>query len=216
LQGEIELGPRVAKARQAQLDAAKATHIASHDTLKKLKLKLKDEEGALKTVDTRLLKLQGDINSASSKKEFDAKTSEIEQATVNRGKLEDSILELLTDIEERTADLPNVDQRWADAQAEFATATREAEERLQRLKADQQATQASLEEWEAKLPPEVKSNYARLIKTYGPDGLAGLRGRSCQQCRTTVTEQTRNNVLGGLWVCCPQCGRALYMAESPA
>ena len=213
LQDEIDRGPRVLAIRKQNMTAAEATHKAAHDTLKKLKLQQKDDEGSLKQAEQRLAKLGADIHSAGSKKEFDAKTHEIEFTTTKKGELEDAILTAMTEIEERTAELPTVDKTWADAQAEFAEYQTEAEARLQRLHADQAATQAELAEAEAKLPEDVKPKYARLVKSHGPDAMAGVDGRTCQHCRTTVTEQVKNNLISGMFVCCSNCGRGLYLAD---
>lgn len=213
LKSEIELGPRVLKFQQLTLDSERQAHADSHESLKKAKLKQKEDEGALKTTEQRLAKLGADLNTAGSKKEFDTKTHEIEYATKQKGDLEDAILATITEIEERTADLPNVDQRWADAQEAFAKYKADAEERLQRLLADQADTQSKLSDTEAKLPTDVKGVYGRLVKSYGADGLAAVVGKSCQQCRTSITEQQRNNLAGGAFVTCPNCGRGLYLAE---
>lgn len=213
LQSEIDLGPRVQKARQARLASEEQAHKDAHDAVKKLKLKQKEDEGTLKQTEQRIFKLESDLNTAGSKKEFDAKQSEIQQATLKKGELEDAILTAITEIEERTAKLPEADQRWAEAQKEFAEAQAEAQERMTRMLADQKDTQAKLAETEAKLPPEVKPLYDRLVKAYGPDGMAGVKARSCQQCRTSVTEMVVTKIQRGEYVCCPTCGRALYIAE---
>lgn len=213
LQSEIDLGPRVMKAQQQKLDAEKHAHQDAHDTLKKRKLKLKEDEGSLKEVEQRLLKLQADVNLAGSKKEYDAKLSEIATANGKKGEFEDAILATMTEIEERTADAPNIEQKWKDAQAEFEQYKTDAAERLQRLLADQSAAQAALAAAEAKLPAEVKGLYDRLVKSHGPEALAGVVGKTCQQCRMSITEQVKNNLMGGSFVTCPQCGRALYPTE---
>ena len=213
LKAEIDLGPRVMKAQQNQLDAEKQAHADAHDILKKQKLKQKDEEGTLKATEVRLAKLQADLNMAGSKKEFDAKTSEIAQAKAVQGELEDSILTTIGDIEERTAALPAVETRWKAAQAAFAQFQTDAAERLARMQADQTATQATLAAKEAELPLEVKAGYARLVKSYGADGLAAVAGRSCQQCQTKLTEQQRTTLLSGKFLGCPSCGRAMYLTD---
>ena len=64
------------------------------------------------------------------------------------GELEDAILTAITEIEERTAKLPDVDKQWAEAQKEFATAQAEGKERLERMLADQKDAQAKLAETE--------------------------------------------------------------------
>jgi predicted nucleic acid-binding Zn-ribbon protein len=213
LKSEIDLGPRVMKAQQAQLDTERQAHADAHDTLKKLKLRQKDDEGTLKATEQRLAKLGADLNMAGSKKEFDAKTSEIEQATAKKGELEDAILTDLGDIEERTVALPAVEQKWKDAQAAFEQYKVDAADRLARMQADQAATLATLATKEAELPADVKPVYARLVKSYGADGLAGVAGKTCQQCRTNLTDQQRTTLLSGKFLACPSCGRALYLAE---
>jgi uncharacterized protein len=213
LQSEIDLGPRVQKARQAKLAAEEQAHKDAYDTIKKLKLKQKEDEGTLKQTEQRISKLEFDLNTAGSKKEFDAKQSEIAQATAKKGELEDAILTAITEIEDRTAKLPDVEKQLAEAQKEFAVAQAEGKERLERMLADQKDAQVKLAETEAKLPPAIKPLYDRLVKAYGPDGLAGLKGRSCGQCRTTVTEMVVTKLDAGDYICCPTCGRGLYVVD---
>ncbi len=213
LKTEIDLGPRVMNAQQAQLDAQKQAHADAHDTLKKQKLKQKDDEGTLKSTEVRLAKLQADLNTAGSKKEFDAKTSEIAQAKEIQDELEDAILTTLGDIEERTATLPAADKAWKEAQKVFAQSQKDAADRLARLLADQTTALAALAAKETELPVEVKAMYNRLVKSYGADGLAAVVGRSCQQCRTNLTEQQRTTLLSGKFLSCPSCGRVLYLAD---
>jgi predicted nucleic acid-binding Zn-ribbon protein len=213
LQAEIDLGPRVMKLQQQKLTAEEQAHKDAHETLKRLKLQLKEDEVSLKATEQRLLKLAADMNMAGSKKEYDAKQSEINQANVKKGEFEDAILSGMTQVEERTAGLPDVEARWTEAQKEFEQYKQDARERLERLVADQKASLAELAEVEKKLPPEIKSPYDRVVKTFGADGLAAVVGRSCQHCRTAITEQQRLNLLGGAFMTCSQCARILYLVE---
>lgn len=213
LQSEIDLGPRVLKARQQRLADEEKAHKDAYETIKKLKLKQKDDEISLKTAEASLAKYQAQLNSAASKKEFDAKTTEIATATSTKGTLEDAILTTITEIEERTANLPQVEAQWAGAQKSFADFQIEAKERLDRLTADRDASQKQLAELETQIPANVKAQYDRLVRTHGPDGLAGVMGRTCKQCRTSLTEQQKTDVQGGMFFCCPNCGRALYPDE---
>jgi predicted nucleic acid-binding Zn-ribbon protein len=213
LQSEIDLGPRVMKAQEQKLASEEQAHKDAHETLKRLKLRQKEDEVSLKATEQRLLKLAADMNMAGSKKEYDAKQSEIDQATAKRGEFEDAILAEMAEIEERTAGLPAVEKRWADARKEFEQYKLDAKERLERLLADQKATQAELAEVEKRLPPEVKGTYDRLVKSFGADALAAVVGRSCQQCRSAITEQQRLNLLGGAFMACSQCARVLYLVE---
>jgi len=215
LQTEIDLGPRVMADQQATLEAERQAHANAYEAIKKLKLLQKDDEGGLKTVEQHIEKYKGQLNSAGSKKEFDAKEWEIKQASAKKDEFEDSILTTITEIEERTANLPAVEKQWATAQADFEQFKKDAAERLVRLQTDLKASQEQLVATEPKLLPDVRAAYDRMVKGYGPDGLAAVVGRACQQCRTNLTEQQRNDLVRGtMFVACPRCGRGLYLAEA--
>ena len=214
LQSEIDLGPRVLTIQQGTLAAAEAAYKVAHDEVKRLKLKLRDDEISLKQTETRLAKLQADVNTAGSKKEYDLKNTEIATATAAKSDLEDAILTGMNAVEEGAAALPAADAAWKAAQAAFAAQRAEADARLVRLKADLIDTQARLAEVETELPAvDVRPQYNRLVKQYGADALAGVTGVACGQCRTTITAQNRTSLVSGAYLCCSQCGRALYLAD---
>ena len=187
-----------------------AAHKEAHDAVKRLKLKQKDDEVSLKATETRLAKLQVDVNSAGSKKEYDLKLTEIATSTQSKSDLEDAVLNGIGETEERSAALPAADAAWKQAQAEHAEAKRAAIDRLARLKADQVDSAARLAAAEAELPADVAPLYLRLVRQYGPDALAGVHGRTCEQCRTTMTDAARADLDAGKFACCTQCGRGLY------
>jgi predicted nucleic acid-binding Zn-ribbon protein len=213
LQVEIERGPRVLKARQESLEAERQSHKDHHEAIKKLKLKQRDEEGSLKQTDTRLAKLAEQLTGISNQKEYEAKQSEIRQATAKKSESEDVILATLTEIEEKTAEIPAVDKKWADAQKDFADYQKDAAERLERLKADREATNAALLKAEAQIPEEHRSRYDSLVKAHGPEALAGVKDRTCQGCRTKITEQRQVEVRNGLFLLCSSCGKMLYPSD---
>lgn len=212
LQSEVDLGPRVMKSQQAHLVAEEQAHKAAHDLVMKLKLKIRDDEGTLKQLNTQLAKYEKQLNDAGSPKEYEGKQSEIRQAKEKIGLTEEAILMGMDELETRTAGLPDDDRRWIEAQANFKQQQLDAKERLERIIEDQGLAREQLAKAEADLPNDVKSQYDRLITRYGPDGLAGVNGRSCQQCRTSITEQQKAELVNGKFICCPNCGRGLYVA----
>jgi len=212
LKEEIDLGPRVAEAQQMQLDNAKAARDAASEAIAKLKLRIRDDEVTLKQLNTQLAKFEKQLNDASSPKEYEAAQSEVRQAKAKISEFEEKILLQIEDMDSRTANIPADNKAWADAQALFAEQQVEAKERLERLLADQAESLKLLAGCDAKLPANVKPQYDRLVKAYGPDGLAGLDGRVCQHCRTGIGEQQRHDVIAGKFLCCGRCGRALYIA----
>ena len=212
LQEEIDRGPRVLKAQQARLAAEERAHADHHEAVKKLKLKQRDDEGTLKQTETRLAKLEGQLQTISVPKEYKAKESEIEQAKAKRTELEDAILTTMGEVEERTAAVPEVEKKWADAKAEFAQYEKDAADRLVRMKADQVDTQAALLKAEGDIPAKNRPTYDHLVKAHGPEAFAAVRERVCQGCRSTLTQQKVLELQAGAFAQCPSCGKMIYPA----
>ena len=80
LKTEIDLGPRVQKVQEQTLANAKQARATAYETIQKLKLQIRDEEGNLKQHNTQLSKYEKQLNDAGSPKEYEAKQSEIRQA----------------------------------------------------------------------------------------------------------------------------------------
>lgn len=215
LQAEIDRGPRVLKIRQETLEAERQENKDHHEAIKKLKLKQRDDEGTLKQTDTRLAKLEDQLTGTGigNQKEYEAKKSEISQAKAKKSELEDAILATMTEIEEKTVAIPAVDKKWTDAQNDFAQFQKDAAERLERLKADREATVVALTKAETQIPEEVRSRYDTIVKAHGPDAFAGVKDRVCQGCRRTMTEQRQIEIRDGMFTLCSTCGKMLYPAE---
>jgi predicted nucleic acid-binding Zn-ribbon protein len=213
LQEEIDLGPRVLKAQQNRLAAEQQAHKDHFESITKLKLKQRDDEGSLKQTETRLAKLEEQLLKISVPKEYEAKKSEIKQAQEKRTALEDAILTTMGEVEEKTAAIPAVEQKWKDAQAEFKQYEIDAKERLERLLSDQQESQAELAKVEATLPDKAKPTYAHLTKAFGPDAMAAVKNKVCQGCRSSMHEQKWLELQAGTFTLCSNCGKMLYPAE---
>ncbi|MBP3955126.1 hypothetical protein J8F10_07510 [Gemmata sp. G18] len=213
LQAEIDRGPRVLQGYQDDLDTARQSHKDHHDSITKLKLKQREDEGSLKQTETRLAKLEDQLTGISVQKEYAAKQSEIVQAQAKKGELEDAILATIMELEERTAAIPAVEQVWAQAQADFKQFQIEAAERLEGMKGDQEVCTADLARTEATLPPDVKPTYDNIVKTKGPDSFAASKARVCQGCRTSMTESQFIALRNGTFRTCASCGRMQYPVE---
>lgn len=213
LQAEIDRGPRVLRARQETLDAARQAHKDHYDAITKLKLKQRQDEVTLKETETRLAKLEQQLTTISVQKEYAAKESEISQAKGKKGEFEDAILGTITEIEEKTGAIPAVEKKWTDAQAEFAEFQKEAADRLERLKSDQALGREALAKAEAQLPEDVKTKYDMLVKAHGPEALAAVKDKVCQGCRTSLTGQQWLELRGGAFRLCPNCGKMSYPVE---
>ena len=213
LLAEIDRGPRVLQEHQDDLDTERQAHQAHYDTITKLKLKQREDEGSLKQTEARLAKLEEQLTGISVQKEYAAKELEITHAKEKRGELEDAILATITELEQRTATIPVVEEKWKVAQAEFAEFQKEAAERLERMQADMAACRTELTRVEATLPPDVMPTYNTIVKAKGPEGFAVAKNRVCHGCRTTMTETHFGDLRRGTFRTCAACGRMQYPVE---
>jgi predicted nucleic acid-binding Zn-ribbon protein len=213
LQNEIDAGPRVLREHEEELEAERQARQHHHDSITKLKLKQREDEGALKQTEVRLAKLEEQLPGLTVQKEYAAKELEITHAKEKKGELEDAVLATITELEEKVGAVPAVEEKWKAAQAEFEQWKVEAAERLERMKADMGASGANLTTAEAELPADVKRLYDSIVKAKGPDAFAGAKARVCQGCRTSMTETQFSVLSRGTFRTCTTCGRMQYAVE---
>ena len=92
-----------------------ATNQTAQDELKKLKVDIHDKEVSLKATHAQIAKYEKQMETAADKKQFDAFKHEIGTARQKAQSLEDEILEGMSDVEERTAKLPDHEKAAAKA-----------------------------------------------------------------------------------------------------
>jgi predicted nucleic acid-binding Zn-ribbon protein len=214
LQSRIDQQPRLLKAQQNALAKQEASLQEAQDAVKHLKVATHEKEVSLKTTEQLIVKHERQLNEASSKKEYDALKVEIATGRNDVRRLEDEILELMAQTEERAAQLPQFTKAVQDAKAELAQFERDSQVRLAELSAQRDRTQQQLAEIEAGLPADMLPSYERLVKARGEDSLAAVEGRICTACYTEITAQQHNELLQERLVYCKSCGRVLYVAES--
>jgi predicted nucleic acid-binding Zn-ribbon protein len=216
LQTEIERAPRLLKAHQAKLAQQEAGFRDAQEGLKRLKVAVHENEVSLKSTHQQLTKYEKQLNEVTSKREMDGKQSEIAQARQRLDELETKILEGMTEIEERTTRLPEQEKHAQQARAEFAEFEKGQQARLARLQQEKGNAEKELAATEAKLPADIRSQYARLAKAHGADALAVVTDRTCMHCRTGITAQQQNELEGERFVTCKSCGRGLYLPATAA
>lgn len=211
LQSEIDLGPRLSRDQLATRAEAEQAHAAAHAAVAALKLKIREDEVTLKQMAVQLAKFEKQLETAG--KEYDAKQTEIRHAKERIAATEEGVLASMEELDARTAALPDADAVWVEAQRQYDEDQAEGKERLDRLAAEHARASAELADVETLLPADAKAHYDRLVKRHGADALAAGTGKVCGHCRTTLTEQQKYDMQAGKFICCPNCGRALYAVE---
>src|SRR5262249_49506834 len=110
LQTRIEQGPRMLKAYQANVVKQEEGLQQAHETIKRLKVSIHEKEVSLKATRQQAAKYEKQLNTAESKKEYDALKIEIANAQNQAQRLEDDTLNAMMDMEERSAQVPQLEQ----------------------------------------------------------------------------------------------------------
>jgi predicted nucleic acid-binding Zn-ribbon protein len=211
LQAEIDRAPYQLKAHQAKAKKAEDGLREARDALKHLKVTIHDREVTLKTTHQQIAKYERQKDEAGDAKAFEALGHEIDAARRKAEALEDEILEAMTQSEERTARMPDLEAAAAKAKEGLAAFEGGQKERLARLAEELRASLGQLKAAEDSVPADVRPVYQRLVNAYGADALAAVEGQSCAYCHTQITVQQQHEVQTGQFVQCKSCGRGLYL-----
>ena len=211
LQDRIEQGPRHLRARQANVAKQEEALTQGQEEIKKLKVLQRDKESTLKTKNQNIAKHEKQLNQAASKKEYDALKLEIANDRKDVSRLEDEILDTMGAIEEKTAQLPELEKAVKQAKADLAQYEGESGARLTALAEERAKALAELAEIEKTIPANVRETYDRMTRKEGEYALAPVVNRSCEACFTEITAQGYNELLAEMFVQCKMCGRMLYL-----
>jgi len=216
LETELERGPRTLKLQQDKAARQEDQAREVHDAIKHLKVAIHDKEVSLKAKHQEIAKHQRQLEKAGSNKEYDALQAEITTEKKACQKLEDEILEAMSEVEDRTARLPELEREVQRVQGEVHQIIEDVQTRRNQFTELLQGTRKQIQEVEATLPEDVRAQYDRLVTARGEDALAAAQGRICSACYTEITAQNYNDLLQGRFLICKNCGRILYLPESTA
>jgi predicted nucleic acid-binding Zn-ribbon protein len=146
----------------------------------------------LKSKEAEMLKLQGQLNTASSNKEYDIIKGQISAATASRGDIEEQGLMALEAVDAANAALRGFE---SDLQA--------------RRKALQMQQQISVAE--EIIPASDRENWKRLRAAHGAGCIAAVEDEFCTSCDQKAIAQDLVRIRTGVIVFCRGCGRVLYL-----
>lgn len=212
-QGEIDRGPRVLKAHQTKLANQEKALADARDALKHRKADVLTGEATIKSLNQNLARHEKQLDSLTDPRQIEAKEHDIANTKQLIAKTEDDILTAMTDVDERTAKVPELEAALAKARSDFASYEKEAAERLVRLKDELTVATTALTAEEALIPPAIRGQYDRLVRAHGADAFAPVENQGCSFCRVGITQQGLADLRqGSEFICCRNCGRAQYLA----
>jgi predicted nucleic acid-binding Zn-ribbon protein len=214
LSEQLDRIPRLRKAHQARQSKQEQAVRDTQEGIRKLKVAASDKEKTLKSKHGQIARFEEQVGLVSSKKEYDALQIEIAHARTVCGQLEDEILQALTEIDEKTAELPGLERALAQVKDEVAKFEADAQARAADFQAHLAQARKELQAVEVNVPADLRPQYNRTIASLDHDGLAAVRDQTCTACYTEITFQDLSALQRDQFVICKSCGRILYLPPS--
>jgi uncharacterized protein len=173
-------------------------------------------------LDQRIEKLRGELNSASTNKQYNALLTELTTVKVEKGKVEDRTLREMEQVESLDAQVAELRDRLSERQRVRDVAQQQLDERradvgqrLAELEAERSAAAASI-------PPQDLQIFEHLGEVYEGEAMAQVeeinrrrREYACGACNLHLPFEKVSALItsGAEIVRCPACGRILSMQD---
>ena len=211
---QLDRAPKLIKARQKMTNAKRGELEETKDGLKSVRLDSDRKSLELKSNESKIEDLRARLNIASSNKEFDITKGQIDADTMANSVLEDEILELLEQVEAKTAEVNQTEKHLETAILEEAEFIKQQEEKVERLTKQLEILKSKIVEAEKVVPAEDKIDYQRIVKTKGVESMASVENGVCQGCYVSMTSQNNIRLNTGEVLFCKSCGALIYPADN--
>ena len=198
--------------RTAQAEKQSLTDKSSE--AKSFRMALDKRELDLKECEGRIKKLEVQLNTVKTNKEYAAFQHEILGLKADKSRIEDQILKMFEQSEQQQKEIKLLAANAADAAAALSERRKAIQTALQDADARAARIQQERVELSEKIPPAFRNPYERLLTRADGRAMAACRNYVCSGCRMSLTANTVSLLMGGdKLVYCQSCGRILYIAE---
>ena len=211
---EKEKLPKELEAKESEFEEKKKSLLAIEETYKDLLKQKKDKELQLGTREEEIKKLQSQLYSLKTNKEYSAMLQQIEGAKADKSALEDQILLLLEGVDRVKEEESRVKERLAKEEAVFKEEKKKIEDRIKEV--EQRVAQLESQRKIAMQGIDLKilAQYERILKGRQGMALAAVADFSCQGCFMNITHQVINEIkMYDKIVTCGACQRILYLED---
>lgn len=216
--------PGTLSASEARVAEARLALEEFRKVLRKAKVDVDRRELDLKTLEAKILQLDGQLNQVKTNKEYALLKKEVDGFRGDKVVLDDEILQLYATYEEKEKEGKVLAERLRALETELEAARSQVEAASGAIEKEILAVEKEREVYVADVDPDILKGYLRILKGKG-DGLAlvPVVDGVCQGCYMDLTSQEVNLLLMDreirAWkdiVICRNCCRILYIAKKPA
>ena len=214
LKAEKALKPQEVKALEAEFEGKKQKLAEQEKSAQDLLKQRKDKELELATKEEGVKKLQGQLYSLKTNKEYQAMLQQIQDAKADASLVEDRILELLEQSEKSKQDAEKEKEKLKTEEQHFNAQKKEVEVKIKQI--DERLAQLDAERARAVPNIELKilRQYERILVNRDGMAIAAVKDNACRGCNMSVPPQVINLIkMYERIITCEVCNRILYMPD---
>ena len=213
LKDRLQRGPRQVRIGHQAVERTEQELAAAKEAAKHTRMEADDKQLSLRQREAKIAELQRKLNEAQSNTEFRAFRDQIAADKAANAVLEDEILDRLEKLDGIQLQVDGAERKLERVREELQRAEQRVADEQNTLHGELARVKEELRHAEAALPPDFKSEYERIVKARGEEGLAPVEGESCGGCHTTLTTQIMNQLYLSKPIFCRCCGCMLYLPE---
>ncbi|MFO0790324.1 MAG: phospholipase [Pirellulales bacterium] len=213
LRDRLERGPRQVRIREANVAQLEARLAEARERAKQTQMATDRKQLDLKSGEQKVLDLRVKLNGANSNREYQALLEQIAAAEMAGSVMQDEILEGLEKIDQLQTAAKEAEKNLAAGKAEMEKAKQAVATSASTIQADIAQLEVELVDAEKALPPDLRADYDRVVRSKGADSLASVDDGVCTGCGQQITLNMQNELRLSKLVFCKSCGRLLYLPE---
>ena len=214
LRERLDRGPRQIKAREANVQQCEAALEAARENVKQTKKTADQKQLDLKSGEGKIEDLKAKLNACSSNTEYQSFLEQIAAAEMANSVLADEILEGLEKVDTLEVEVDEEKKKLEASKTDLSAFRDKIASELELVRGDITRLDGELADVEKKIPADAKTDYVRVIRSKGADGMSEAQDQVCLACGNQMTLNMHNELLLSKPVFCKSCGCLLYLGES--
>jgi len=214
LRNEKESKPAELKVLEDAFQEKKQNMAALEKKLLDLQKQRKDFELELASKEEATKKLQSQLYSLKTNKEYQTMLQQIQDSKADASVIEDKILQVLEQTDKLKCETEAEHQKLKDEEKVFLEQKKKIEDRLKEIEGRLAQLEAHRIQATEGIEPQILSQYERILANRDGLAIVSANGNSCHGCNMLVPPQVINLIrMYERLVTCEVCNRILYIEE---
>lgn len=213
LKKELETHPEIKKEADRNFDSKKTVLKAAEEELKNIQVRQKNLEMDLGSKEEKVKKLQGQLYSLKSNKEYQAMELEIKGLKADDSLLEEEILKTFDAVEAAKAKVQKEKEFLLTEEKKYKAQLDVLNQRATEIQSAIQVFEEKRKVFVPNIDSKILPQYERLLKSREGLAIAPIRNNSCGGCNIGLPPQVVNEArMQEKFLTCESCARMLYWA----